>query len=249
MTLQDDALKIIYLAKEKGMELRLMGSIAFQVRCPNFSFLFKKLGRDKFPDIDFVALSKQWSEIIQLIKDLGYIHDERRTYLHPKRVIFYSQNEDSKIEIFFDELQMCHTIDLRNRLIADHQTLPLADLLLQKMQIVEINKKDVIDTLVLLREHNVGETDNKTLNCDYIAKLLSDNWGFYYTVTANLKRIRDEFLPTFPALSKEDIEVIDSRIEAILKRIEKAPKSLKWKIRSKIGTKKKWFNEVEEITR
>ena len=96
------------------------------------------------------------------------------------------------IEVFFDKLEMNHTISFNKRLEADSPTLPLSELLLQKTQIVKINEKDIKDIIVLLRAHDVGKRDNETINLEALAQagLISD-WGFYYTVTTNLQKVKD----------------------------------------------------------
>jgi len=152
------------------------------------------------------------------------------------------------LDVFFDRLEMCHTIDFMDQLEVDYPTISLANLLLEKMQIVQLNEKDAIDTVVLLREHDVGKVDDQTINLEYISRLLSKDWGFYYTVTTNLKRIRDEFLPSYD-LSGEDKTDVEHKIDTLLERVEKKPKSLRWKMRARIGAKKKWYRDVEELYR
>jgi len=152
------------------------------------------------------------------------------------------------VDVFFDKLEMCHTIDFRNRLRLDKPTITLADMLLEKMQIVKINEKDIIDTIVLLRAHDIGENDKDKVNIKYVSKLLSNDWGFYYTVTMNLKKVK-ELCKKYNVLSNEDMKDVTSKIDRILEKIEKEPKSMKWKMRAKIGPSKKWYKEVEEVIR
>lgn len=128
----------------------------------------------------------------------------------------------------------------------DFPTITPSDLLLEKMQIVQITEKDLKDTMILLREHEIKEHENDVINTKYIAKLLSNDWGFYYTVTTNLKKTK-EFLNFFDALTDEDKNIISEKIDKLLDYIEREPKSLKWKARAKIGTRKKWYREVETI--
>ena len=127
-------------------------------------------------------------------------------------------------------------------------TLPLAELLLEKMQIVQINEKDLIDTIILLREHPVGDRDEETVNAALIAKILGNDWGFWRTVTGNLKILEDR-LDQYQALSAEDGQVVRKRIQQLQEMIEAAPKSLKWKARARIGEKMKWYKSVEELER
>jgi hypothetical protein len=116
------------------------------------------------------------------------------------------------------------------------------------MQIVEINLKDFKDTIVLLLEHDLGRpgsNSEKTIDTDYIVNLMASDWGFYYTFTTNLNRVK-EHVDQFDALASPDKDVIRSRIDELINLIEASPKSLKWKLRARVGTKKLWYQEVSE---
>jgi hypothetical protein len=143
---------------------------------------------------------------------------------------------------------MCHVIDYAGRLEVDSPTVPLAELLLQKLQIVQTNEKDIQDTIILLAEHDLGKGDKDVINGDYVAKVLANDWGFYYTVTANLVKIK-EFLDKYDALSKSQKAVVNQRIDVLRERIEKEPKSFQWKMRAKVGPSVKYYNMVEEVQR
>ena len=145
---------------------------------------------------------------------------------------------------FFDKLAFCHTINFAGRLELDSPTITLGDLLLEKMQIVEINEKDIKDTLIMLREHEIQESEKESVNARYIAKLLSDDWGFYHTATTNLDKVKSH-LDKFTSLSDEDRQDIRSKVDILLGAIEKEPKSMKWQMRAKIGTRKIWYTKVE----
>ena len=246
-----EAERIVKEAKERGLVLRIMGAIAIHIHCPKFAGLHRKLerlGERMFPDIDFMSIRESRKKLPEFFEELGYTCDKAVMAIFGlKRHIYYG-SEIPMIDVFFDKLSMCHEIDFRNRIKIDYPTVSLAGLLLGKTQIVQINLKDVKDTVVLLREHGVGESDDETVNSKYIAKLLSKDWGFYYTVTTNLKQIK-EGLPTLKALNKEDISDVRTKIDELLEAIEREPKSMGWRMRAKIGTKKKWYEEVEEVVR
>jgi hypothetical protein len=126
-------------------------------------------------------------------------------------------------------------------------TISTTDLLLEKMQIVEINLKDFKDTLVLLLEHPLGSPaeGKKHIDLRYICDRMSRDWGFYHTFTTNLRRVPD-YISEFPAITDEEGETIRARVNHLLDAIEAAPKSMKWKVRARIGTRKLWYQEVTE---
>lgn len=239
------ALNLIESANAKGLYLRVLGAVAFRLRCPKFGHL---LGKTRaITDIDLVAYGKQIGQIEKHLLENGY---EMRTTsiasVAARRRIFYDKQNGFSIDIFLDRLEMCHDIDFKGRLELDYPTIPLAEMLLEKLQIVQINEKDVKDVIVLLREHEIGNKDEETINAKYIAKLLADDWGFYYTATTNLNKIKN-LLDHYKELVENDKKLIENRIDNLLNAIDREPKSLGWKMRAKIGTKKQWYRKVEEI--
>jgi hypothetical protein len=152
--------------------------------------------------------------------------------------------------VFADELYFCHRIPFKNRLTLDSPTICTTDLLLEKMQIVEINLKDFKDTIVLMLEHPLSreQAGPKSIDVDYIIGMMRQDWGFYYTFTTNLKRV-PEYLSEFSSIRDDQRNVIQGRIDGLLAAIEAAPKTLAWKMRSKIGTRSRWYQEVSEKSR
>ena len=126
--------------------------------------------------------------------------------------------------------------------LASHEVPP------KKTQIVHINEKDIIDTIMLLREHTLGDAVPETIDVRYLATLLSSEWGFYYTATTNLRRVEDR-LAIYPELSAEDRKDVSDKIQTLIKTLEREPKTLAWKLRSKVGVKSKWYKDVEGVTR
>lgn len=241
----DEALRIVEEAKGDGIVLRLLGAIAFRIHCPEFSYLYDTFKRE-ITDIDLVGYKRQKTGIFDLIQNLGYYvkKHEMLLYASQNRFFFHSKDNAWHVDVFLDELSMCHKIDFKGRLEIDFPTVSLADLLLEKMQIVQINEKDVKDTIILLREHQVGNQNDETINAEYISDILSKDWGFYYTVTSNLKKIKN-FLTRYSSLETVDRQDVKRKIDELLKKAKEKEKSLGWKMRAKIGTRKKWYNEVE----
>jgi len=114
------------------------------------------------------------------------------------------------------------------------------------MQIVQINEKDLIDTIMLLREHPLGDQDQETINLQVITRTLGNDWGFWRTVTGNLK-LTDEYLDNYAQLTDEDRKIVRQRIAELMKRIDAYPKTSKWKLRSRVGERVKWYKDVEEL--
>jgi hypothetical protein len=228
--------------------MRLIGALAFRTHCPQFGYIQDKLGR-QFTDFDFASYPRFFKDIIRVLTELGYQEDKQVTQLFgDRRMIFHDPVFGRHIDIFFNALEFCHRLSFTGRLEVEQYTLPLAELLLEKMQIVQINEKDLIDSIMLLREHPLGDTDLETINISIITGTLSNDWGFWRTVTGNLKLL-DEKLGTYSSLTDVDRSVVHDRIMDLLQRIDAAPKSLRWKTRARIGEKVKWYKDVEELSR
>ena len=241
------ALKIVEEGKRKGIILRMTGGTAVKFHCPNSERLFRGMKR-VIVDVDLMSYGKFNRAMRGFFQEIGYTSSLSKlvALAGRQRHIYHDEENDITVDVLFDKFVMCHTIDFKGRLELDYPTVPLADMLLQKMQVVKINEKDINDVIVLLREHEVGETEKETINAKYIAKLLSNDWGFWYTVTTNLNLVKD-FLGKYKVLSKEDRSDVETKIDKLLKYIEKEKKSLGWKLRVRVGTSRKWYSEVEEV--
>ena len=243
--------RIISAADERKVPLRIMGGAAIRMHCPNHEGLYEKLKRVPKHDMDFVTYAKFRPLTKQLFIDLGYepyisLMLTGATGRH--RQIFNDKEGNKAVDVFLGKLEMCHVIDFEGRLGVDSPTVPLAELLLQKLQIVQTNEKDIQDTIILLTEHDIGDQDKEQVNGSYIGKVLGAEWGFYYTVTRNLEKVK-EFTQKYDGLSSEDKKIVTERIDKLHKMIEEAPKTFAWKVRSKAGPSIKWYNMVEEVQR
>jgi hypothetical protein len=239
-------LEALALDENRYILLRLIGALAFRTHCPQFGYLQEALGR-VFTDIDFASYQRFFKDIQRLFGDLGYQEDKMVSRLFGEhRMLFHDPLHGRHIDVFFDQLHFSHTLPLAGRLEAESLTLPLAELLLEKAQIVQINEKDLIDAVMLLREHPIGQSDEETINARIITRLTSTDWGLWRTVTGNLALLR-ETLPRYAQLSDEDRRVVAERIDRLQHHIDEAPKSAKWKIRAAIGERVKWYEDVEDL--
>lgn len=240
--------RIIDAAKSEGVLLRVLGALAFYIHCPKFSYMQEMLGRS-FTDIDFASYRKESSRINKLFADLGYQNDPRVRVLFGSRLIFYDTSGTSRhCDVFLDKLEFCHDIVFQDRLELDDPTVPLAELLLEKMQIIKLNEKDIVDTIMLLREHEIGGSDDDIINADYLAHLTARDWGLWKTVTINLEKVKDT-AHGLEKLSEEDKKDVDSKIATLRNRIDNEPKTPGWKFRAQIGEKRKWYRDVDELVR
>lgn len=241
-------LDVLAQDENKHVIMRLVGALAFRTHCPQYGHLQDKLGR-VFTDIDFASYPRYVRDIRRILTELGYEEDKQVTQLFgDRRMLFHDPAFGRHIDVFYNSLDFCHPVRFEGRLEMESLTLPLAELLLEKMQIVQINEKDLIDSIMLLREHPIGETDQETVNATIIVKTLANDWGYWKTVTTNLKELEHR-LEAYDGLSLDDRQIVRDRITRLMDRIETEPKTLKWKARAKIGERVKWYKDVEELNR
>jgi hypothetical protein len=238
------AVEMVDEARDRGFPLRILGSLAYRLHCPANIGFFEAMKRD-LTDIDFASKAEHRKDVRDYLGSQGYAIDKEILAMSEgKRYAFMDPATGMNIDVFFDELFFCHPIPLRNRLDLDYPTITPTDLLLEKMQIVEINPKDIKDSLVLLLEHPVEAKTADAIDPEYVAKLLAGDWGYYHTVTTNLMRLNAETVKAgFP---EESAGLVGKRIEELMQVIDRAPKGTAWKLRAKIGTRIKWYQEVAE---
>jgi hypothetical protein len=247
-----EARKIVETASRKGVNLRVLGAVAFRLHCPNQSTLIKSMARH-LSDLDFVGYSGDRDEIASVFGQCQYTWDPE-TFMEAAfstgRLIFTKDGGSIHADVFLDRLEMSHTIDFRNRLELDYPTIPLAELALEKLQIHDLTEKDLKDLVVLLSEHDLGEGEKETIDIGYIARTLAADWGFYFSVTSNLSKlmhyVKNQKEETIPG---ENGRTVAERVGRMLSRIDNEPKSLAWRMRARIGTKRKWYSDVEDTLR
>jgi len=242
------ATQIVNKAKEKGIVLRAIGATSLLIHIAKDTPIldvFKSYR--KLTDIDFVTYRKFWPKIEDFFHEEGFQPNETFNALHGNKQLNFVGPNNLHADVFCDKLDMSHVIDFTGRLEQDFPTIPLADLLLEKTQIVKINEKDIKDTLLLLRTHDIGNDDEDAINAPWIARSLRDDWGFWYTITTNLNKV-NLLKNQYDWLSAEDRAIIEARISKLLGIIEAEPKTSRWRFRARIGTRKKWYNDVEELS-
>ncbi len=243
---ETEAMRIITAAKSQNLVLRLLGSISFQFQCPQYAYLQKNLGRS-YTDIDYAAYSSQTNKVVPLFKSLDYYEDaEINLYYAGQRMIFYHRTNGIHVDVFFDKLDFCHEVRWAGRLEIEETTLPLTEMFLEKMQIVKINEKDIVDTIILLLEKPIGNEDKNMINGKLIGDLCAKDWGLWRTLTMNLSKIA-QLVHNYDAITDEQKAKVVQQVDTIKTAIDSQPKSNGWKLRAKIGDKIKWYKEVEEV--
>lgn len=241
-----EAERAVNAASERNVILRVFGGVAIRSHCPSASNppLLRKIA-----DVDFFGVSKQSGEIQKVFKELNYIPAVRFNALRGRsRLLFYEPKTNKSRDIFLDTFDMCHRIDLRKRLTLEPFTIPLTDLFLTKLQIIELNERDYKDLISLLLDHEVGKAETEEMiNGAYIATLCAKDWGMWKTFTRNLEWTTSYVEKS--QLTPPNQKRVKMRIDKLQEIIDTKPKSVSWKLRSAIGERILWYNPVEEVAK
>ncbi len=242
--IRDEAAELGAAVLSRGLSARLLGGLAIWLTSPSVrSGPFVR----SYNDMDF-ATSKASSQAFRaLLEERGYLPDKFFNGLHGATRLYYQAPDGQwSVDIVLDELTMSHRLDLRGQLDGPGPTISLADLLLTKLQVWEINRKDLGDTLCLLADHGLAESTpgDKEVSLTRVAAVLGADWGFCHTVERNLVKLLELWSAEPLVDAAHDVA---AQVRTIQAAIEAAPKSRSWRLRSRIGERVKWYETPEEV--
>ena len=247
VNMQAECEHVLEAAGKQNVLLRVIGGMAVHLHCPTASRL-PALARE-YGDLDFVTASPDDQRMRAFFESIGFTANSRFNALQgATRMIYDNKESDWHIDIFINKFHMCHDIKFsHDRLEQDPVTIPLAELLLTKFQIVSINPKDVKDIAALLIEHPLGDNDRETVNVQRILEVTSQDWGFYTTVCMNLEKIPG-FMDTLQ-LPGAETKLVVGKLNELGKRMEATPKNMAWKMRALVGKSMPWYEQPEDAAR
>ena len=237
-----EALGLARGAADASLGLKLLGGLAVRVLCPEFP---PRLRRDQ--DIDFACVSKQRKKVADYLAGAGCEPDRRFNNLNGDRQMYFNAPSGRPIDVMVDRLSMCHVLDFRPSFDRQPLTIDAVDVLLSKLQIVELNEKDLRDIVHLLAALPLGGGSRAAIDTDRFCKLLGADWGWWRTVTGNLAKM-EELLGERPALIPDN-RLYEPVAQAgrLLEFAVETPKSMKWKLRSNVGDRVRWYELPEEV--
>jgi len=234
-----EGVRVLSAAREQDVPLRLLGGVAVRLRARNG--LPAALQRT-YGDLDFVTERRASGPAQKLFRELGYEPHVSFNALNSKeRLLFFDHEHDRQVDVFVGAFRMCHEVPLEGRIEVDETSIPLAELLLTKLQVIELNEKDVRDAIAVLHDRELGDEDGETVNAGRIARLCCDDWGLWRTITRNLEACRQQ-----AGAYGDDLAGVATRFSELEGRIEAEPKSRAWRLRAKIGERKRWYDLPEE---
>jgi hypothetical protein len=239
----DEALDLVARAERAGIPLRLIGGLAVRALCPDFPPRFRNR-----QDLDLASTSAARPPLTELLVGLGYEPDRRFNALYGHKQLYFASPRGRAVDVLLDRLEMCHVLEFRDRIERMPVTIDVTDLLLSKLQIVEVNEKDVVDAVYLLAAYPVVLGDEPgTIGLDRISAIVAEDWGWWRTLTGTVEHIRDlaeaRRGDLFPTGGSND--VLDS-LHLIKEAADTVPKTLRWKLRARIGDRKRWYQVPDE---
>jgi hypothetical protein len=240
----EEAIDLVRSGEREGVLLRLMGGLAVRALCPGFP----PRERDR-QDLDFASTSRARSAVTTFLVSRGCAPDERFNRIHGHKQLYFRSPGGHAIDVVIDRLEMCHVVDLRDRLERMPLTIDVGDLLLSKLQIVELNEKDVADVLYLLSAYPVRPGDDPgTVGLERFGQVVGDDWGWWRTVTGNLEWVRsraaqDDGRQLIPPDASFDAL---PQLEQLEREAERVPKSMRWRWRAVVGDRMRWYELPEE---
>ena len=239
----EEAVRLAEAADREGLDLRLLGGVAIKLRARDG--LHPAFERE-YADLDWITARRSSADAQRFFEAMGYRPHVRFNAIHgQERLLFFDEQHDRQVDVLIGVFRMSHEIRFGKRPTLEPLTVPLAELLLTKLQIIELNEKDIRDALALLHDHPVEEEDGDAINGAHIARVCASDWGLWRTFTANLDAL-DGHLERYD-LPDESKERVTKRIQELQERVEQEPKTFGWKMRSKIGERKRWYELPEEV--
>ena len=174
---------------DAGLGMRLMGGLAVWLVAP--SVREPPFARE-YGDLDFAVRKRDGRAVSPFLAEQGYVPERLFNSIHgAQRLNFGHPDGRWTIDVIVDELRMSHLIDLRGRLEPGRPTIDLADLLLTKLQVWEINAKDLGDITCLLADRPLSEdaSNPEAIDLSRILALTGADWGLCHTLERNLRTV------------------------------------------------------------
>jgi hypothetical protein len=227
-------------ARSQDVVLRLIGGVAVAVQSPREPLLAREI-----KDIDYVTPKANNRALASLFESLGYVADDHFNAFHGHhRQIYVDIDNQRKVDVFVGGFSMCHEVPVAERLDRDPFTVPLAELLLTKLQIVELNERDERDVYNLCFHHEIADGGEPGIESGLIAELCARDWGLWRTCKGTIERCGAD-LEKY-GLASDQRDLIASRLTQLWERIEREPKTSKWRLRNRVGDRVRWYEEPEE---
>lgn len=244
-SLMQEARRLLAEADRRQAPMRLLGGMGIALLLGD---RMDQRFRREIEDLDFITTRKASREVERLLQHAGWEPESRFNTLHGhRRLLFHEPQGERKVDVFVERFEMCHALPLTERIGVREETLPAAELAMCKLQIVQLNAKDIGDLYALLDALEVAEHDRQAINAARITQLTGSDWGLHHTFELNLRRLLNQVGEA--GLDEQGQARVSGRINQLQQALEDAQKSRAWRMRARIGERKRWYEEPEEVER
>lgn len=236
----EEAQRIAEASRKQRVGVKLLGGAGIHLHSP--SSHHPPLRR-RYGDLDYVIATKDRKAALAFFPAIGYEANERFNLMQgDRRLYFFDASNGKQVDVFIDVIRMSHVIDLRGRLDHDGPCASPSDLLLSKLQIYEMNRKDLVDLTALLLDHPIASNQGESIDAAYVARLAAEDWGLYRTLQINIEKLRH-------TVSELDVDraTVSSRLDELWSAVDARPKPLKWRMRAQVGDRMRWYELPEEV--
>jgi len=229
---RQEARALLEEARSRAVVLRALGGLAVRLLCP--SAARPPLERP-YKDIDLIGLRDQRAAIDELLVNFGYEPDESFNLLSGHARLYYRDHENEReLDVFLDRMDMCHSLELADRLDLSELTLTPTDMLLSKLQVYETNERDLKDATALLVDCEV--------DVGHVARTLANDWGWWRTVT----EVLDKVSTYVASIDLPERPRVEAKIDELGAAIDAEPKGRRWRLRARVGDRMRWYELPEE---
>ena len=236
----EEAQRIAEASRGQRVGVKLLGGAGIHLHSP--SSHHPPLRR-RYGDLDYVITTKDRKAALAFFPAIGYEANERFNLMQgDRRLYFFDASNGKQVDVFIDVIRMSHVIDLRGRLGHEGPCASPSDLLLSKLQIYEVNRKDLVDLTALLLDHPIASDDGESIDAAYVARLAAEDWGLYRTLQVNIEKLRH-------TVSELDVDraTVSSRLDELWNAVDAQPKPLRWRMRAQVGDRMRWYELPEEV--
>lgn len=242
-SLLDVAVSVINTLAARRIVARLFGGLSIEVIAP-WKDIF---GIDRpVKDIDIIVPRSSMITAMDVLSIDGWKMNGRNQRINSGILVCAIDNTSgTRLDMYADPVILNQTLYFGQRLRILEKTLTPVDLLISKLQIVNITDRDLDDICALAGGCQVAAVDSpSTLNAERLKIICSNSWALQYTSIGNLDAA-ERRAGTHRDIQEERLARILQNVSLLRNICTDCPKSWTWRLRAKIGPLLPWYEQID----